>query len=225
MTNKVDTYIKQNGEQCLNCGEVDISGTEVNISGNQAFQDMGCDACEASWTDVWQRSHVSNVEIDGYPEAQRQIDFAPPTHAKAALHQLQFESIGKAVMHMENLERNGISFTQINNDSGLLVIWATVTPPALPIAPADSHAFTLIDEALGDEIQGNINVTGDLGVALSFEGYSDSHNMDGCGSPVYIEKYDGQLLVRIYADINSDAPTHSVSLEGARTSSRLPPSE
>jgi hypothetical protein len=52
------------------------------------------------------------------------------------------------------------------------------------------------------------------------EGYGDCGSQDGCGLPVKVEWYEGQLWVLIWADINSEDPTHKISLAGARESER-----
>jgi hypothetical protein len=85
--------------------------------------------------------------------------------------------------------------------------------------------FKLFDEEAGDEISGNFDSKNNLGVAIFFDGYGDCTSQDDSGTPVYIEKFDGKLQVRIYADINSEDPTHNISLEGARLEKRKPDNE
>jgi hypothetical protein len=80
--------------------------------------------------------------------------------------------------------------------------------------------FTLLDEVNDDSVTGSINTNGDLGVALYFDGFGDCCHQDNSGTPVYIEKYDGEVIVRIYGDINNEEPTHNISLEGARLENR-----
>ena len=91
---------------------------------------------------------------------------------------------------------------------------------ALKAENNNDMSFTLYDEATGDEVEGSADAKSDLGVSLYFEGYGDMTSQDDCGTPVYIEKYDGELKVRIYGDINSEEPTHNISLEGALLSKR-----
>ncbi len=86
----------------------------------------------------------------------------------------------------------------------------------------DSFEFTLFDEEIGDEITGTVDAKANLGIALSFKGYGDCTSADDSGTPVYIEKYDGRLVVRIYGNINSEDPTHNISLEDARLHLRSP---
>jgi hypothetical protein len=85
--------------------------------------------------------------------------------------------------------------------------------------------FNLFDEEVGDEIFGNIDSKENLGISIFFEGYGDCTSQDDSGTPVYIEKYDGKLQVRIYGDINSEDATHNISLEGARLNKRTPDTE
>ena len=80
--------------------------------------------------------------------------------------------------------------------------------------------FQLHDEGTGENVTGYIDFKSDLGIGLHFDGYGDSGHEDDVGIPIFIEKYDGELLIRAYGDINSDEPTHNVSLEGARLEKR-----
>lgn len=58
------------------------------------------------------------------------------------------------------------------------------------------------------------------GVTVKAEGYGDAGTVDGEGAPVFLEWYDGRLWLRVWADINSEDPTHNICLEGARESAR-----
>ncbi|MFQ3190904.1 MAG: hypothetical protein ACI936_002040 [Paraglaciecola sp.] len=92
-------------------------------------------------------------------------------------------------------------------------------------SPSDnSFAFNLKDETTdssGDTL-GKVENNHMLGLSLGFAGYSDLSSDDFSGAPVYIEKFEGKLLVRIYGDINSDEATHQISLEGASITCRAP---
>ena len=81
--------------------------------------------------------------------------------------------------------------------------------------------FKLRDAEVQDEISGTVDTTSDIGISISFSGYGDCCHEDGYGSPVFIEKYDGNVMIRIYGDINSEEPTHNISLEGAKLNKRL----
>ena len=58
-------------------------------------------------------------------------------------------------------------------------------------------------------------------MAIRVEGYGDSLSPDDCGTPILTEKYDGELRVVIWGDINQEDPTHIISLEGARVDKRV----
>ncbi len=92
------------------------------------------------------------------------------------------------------------------------------------IEPA-ALSFTLLDEAEDDSINGTADAKSDLGLSVFLKGYGDCCSQDHCGTPIYIEKYDGEVFVRIYGDINAEEPTHNISLAGARLEKRLSPIE
>lgn len=95
---------------------------------------------------------------------------------------------------------------------------------AISLALLDqTFTFSLKDETQGVEgdVVGYINNTQSLGLALKFSGYSDCNSADDKGSVVYIEKLDGELRVLVYADINSEEPTHIIPLREARNSARI----
>lgn len=97
------------------------------------------------------------------------------------------------------------------------------TPPeALPEKNAiDSMSFTLKDETAEDgDTHGYVENKHTLGLSLHFDGYSDCCSEDGYGTPVYIEKYDNDLRVIIYSDINQEEPTHVISLANAHIAKR-----
>lgn len=87
-------------------------------------------------------------------------------------------------------------------------------------SPDNEIALSIIDEVKGDDIVVRLNTTSNLGVAVSFDGHSDCCSEDNVGTPLYIEKYDGKLRVLLYADINSEEPSHVIDLSGARNSNR-----
>ena len=55
---------------------------------------------------------------------------------------------------------------------------------------------------------------------VQVEGYGDCCSADGQGTPVVIERYEGQLRVVIWADINQEDATHVIVLENAREDKR-----
>lgn len=97
---------------------------------------------------------------------------------------------------------------------------------SVTIDGTDSHdfAFSLRDEMMSadGDIKGKVKVCNNLGLSIGFAGYSENTIDDISGFPVYIEKFDNKLQVRIYGDINSEEPTHNISLENARIECRSP---
>lgn len=56
------------------------------------------------------------------------------------------------------------------------------------------------------------------GIGISFEGFGENGAMPGYGEPVFVEVKNGVPTVYLWSDINSEDPTHVVSLGGARES-------
>jgi len=60
-------------------------------------------------------------------------------------------------------------------------------------------------------------------VAIGIEGYGDNTSTNGLGVPIVLEFNDGKLRLHVYSNINSEDPTHTISLEGAREDNRETP--
>ena len=75
----------------------------------------------------------------------------------------------------------------------------------------------LRDSWTDDETEVPFTVEHSGGGTLWFQanGYGDEDT-----PPVKIEWYEGELWVLVWADINSDDPTHKISLSGAKESAR-----
>lgn len=116
----------------------------------------------------------------------------------------------------DTLESKSISHTMKADGERFMVLWAQ-----LEEASNIQADFSLVDEVTGEEIAGGIEAKSNLGLALSFEGYGDCCSCDDSGAPIYIEKYEGKLMQRVYADINSEDPTHNIDLENAALSKRV----
>jgi hypothetical protein len=58
---QVEKYLKNSG-RCPKCGSGAISGEEVNIEGDTAVQEMGCDDCGARWYDTYTLTGVAEIE-------------------------------------------------------------------------------------------------------------------------------------------------------------------
>jgi hypothetical protein len=52
------------------------------------------------------------------------------------------------------------------------------------------------------------------------EGYGQKGYSEGEGAPIYLERYEGKLVLRVFGDINSDAQTIRVDLDGAKEAAR-----
>ena len=86
----------------------------------------------------------------------------------------------------------------------------------------ERHSDKPLQFAVNNGLKGEINVGGnnDHGIAINFHGYSDFCSQDHNGTPVYIEKYDNELRLVVYGDINQEDPTDIISLEGANVDKR-----
>lgn len=58
------------------------------------------------------------------------------------------------------------------------------------------------------------------GADIHVEGYGQSSFLPGFEAPLYVELYQGKLMLYVWADINNEEPTHVIDLEGARESKR-----
>lgn len=57
-------------------------------------------------------------------------------------------------------------------------------------------------------------------IEIGFEGYGECGAAEGYGRPVRIELYEGKLRALVWADINSEDPTHIIDLNGAQEAAR-----
>lgn len=58
------------------------------------------------------------------------------------------------------------------------------------------------------------------GVSIHVKGYGCCGMDDGHGAPIFIEVYEGKLRALVFADINSESPTHVIDLSGAKETAR-----
>lgn len=58
---KLAAYEASAGTTCPHCQSQDIEGGFVDIDGNQAYQEVGCQACHAQWRDVYRFSTFEPV--------------------------------------------------------------------------------------------------------------------------------------------------------------------
>jgi hypothetical protein len=64
-------------------------------------------------------------------------------------------------------------------------------------------------------------VANDSAVSIFPEGYGDFGSAEGHGCPVFLELHQGKLRLIVFADINTEDPTHIIDLEGAREDRRI----
>jgi hypothetical protein len=93
------------------------------------------------------------------------------------------------------------------------------------IVSHNPHGLTATVE-VEDAVAGHSRTTpisvdiGILGLGVHFPGYGDFSSMDDNGEPVLIEYRDGVPYVVVWADINSQEPTHVISLANAALKNR-----
>lgn len=63
-------------------------------------------------------------------------------------------------------------------------------------------------------------MTDERGVTIAAEGHGDYGSEDGNGSPLFLELHQGSLRLLVWADINTEEPTHIIDLSGAREDRR-----
>jgi hypothetical protein len=56
-------YLNSKGTKCPNCHSTDIDGQEVDIDGDVATQEIGCNECNASWIDTYVRTGYTNLVV------------------------------------------------------------------------------------------------------------------------------------------------------------------
>jgi len=69
MNMTVEQYIQKGGVKCPFCLRDEIEGAGVEIDAGQASQDITCNLCGASWTDVYVLTNIVNLNDPGakYP--------------------------------------------------------------------------------------------------------------------------------------------------------------
>ncbi len=56
-------YLKAS-HRCLNCDSDNIEGGSVNVDAGGAIQDIYCNDCGSSWSDLYKLDDVVNVHIE-----------------------------------------------------------------------------------------------------------------------------------------------------------------
>lgn len=81
--------------------------------------------------------------------------------------------------------------------------------------------MTLADIGNGTGEQPVEIVATPLGISIYAKGYGDSWSVEGRGIPIWIDFRNGDLRVYVFGNINSENPTHVISLANAREERRL----
>jgi hypothetical protein len=62
----------------------------------------------------------------------------------------------------------------------------------------------------------------DDGLSISLDGYSTKTSEDGSDDAIiFLELNDGRPILYVWADINSEEPTHTINLSGANINKRM----
>lgn len=81
--------------------------------------------------------------------------------------------------------------------------------------------FKLLDRSMkGESTEGKVRATSQ-GISLEFDGYSDNGSVDNQGQPIFIERDQGDIIIRLWENINSADPTRKIILNGARNEKRV----
>ena len=81
---------------------------------------------------------------------------------------------------------------------------------------------TLIDADPSFDGRQQVKLVADRqGVSIEAKGFGDCGSADGHGSPIFLELYQGSLRLLVWTDINSEDPTHIITLDGAREDRRI----
>lgn len=82
--------------------------------------------------------------------------------------------------------------------------------------PAQSIKVTMLDRGgVESPISATVTVGSEGELVLTADGYGDYASLPGFGSPLVIENAAGYLQLLVWADINSEEPTHIIPLDGA----------
>ncbi|MBE8232311.1 MAG: hypothetical protein HAW67_01150 [Endozoicomonadaceae bacterium] len=76
------------------------------------------------------------------------------------------------------------------------------------------------DNGSSEKVHGYIEEGSSVGISVHIDGYSDHCSNDDNGTPIYIEKYNNELRLVAFGDINQEDHTHLISLEGASINTR-----
>lgn len=78
--------------------------------------------------------------------------------------------------------------------------------------------FVLTDPSGAGRLGGKISAGEGLNVFL--DGFGTAGVASGFGALIYLEFYEGKPMLRVWADINQEDPTHTIDLSGAMEARR-----
>jgi hypothetical protein len=82
------------------------------------------------------------------------------------------------------------------------------------------NSFTLFDNGEGkEELNGSVEIDGTSWVNISLNGFSTATAEES--EIIVLELYEGKPMLRVWADINEEDPTHNIDLSGALISKKI----
>ena len=79
--------------------------------------------------------------------------------------------------------------------------------------------YELKDRESGKTVSCTVEFLGNS-IYVQVDGYGDYSSESGSGAPIGIEYHEGSVWVTVWGNINQDAPTGRLCLDGARESNR-----
>lgn len=124
--------------------------------------------------------------------------------------------VGFVVMLVKTLHANKEGLEQVHGEI-LARVFQKVLDEYL-VDKVEPLSFSLLDQCHEEPLTGSVRITPD-GLGISIDGYSDQSSTNG--TVIYLEKYDREVKVLVYSDVNADEPTHSIDLAGASVARRM----
>ncbi len=58
----IGLYVADQGVRCPSCGSSDLDGSQLDVDGGTASQEMGCSSCDAEWVDMYKLTGYAYLE-------------------------------------------------------------------------------------------------------------------------------------------------------------------
>ena len=225
---------------CLTCGHLAtvavFTGTRVvKIKGWEISWWASCNGEHAKELDECSLEHLEKKLSEGFKSGEICISSADkeyrgwwevvdPEAAKTLRHSVILPAVDVSAV-VDNLIRNSACFELMPLSDDEFEI--TVKPEAKSLlVPAERRAlksFKLLEAGEGEKRSIEVEVSHHdyMGTWLGFAGYGSCAEVGDKAAIVVFEQYNNELNIRVYGDINSEDPTHHISLEGARHDRRL----